>query len=108
MPKSRSARPGASGAPFEALAAFARGYLHQDVIPVHGSAVGAMLAFCQDANASERQALHGDLTRLLAMAAAWPPTTLARLFGRELGASWLPASIDDVRALERALAPHIQ
>lgn len=93
---------------FEALAAFARGYLHQDVVPVHGSAVRAVSAFCHDASLGEREALHRDLTAVIELAAAWEAPALARFFRRELGASWLPDSIDDLRSLERALAVHIK
>jgi hypothetical protein len=82
-----------------ALAAFARGYLHQDVIAEYGSAVGAVAAFAEDASGDERRQLEADLERLLRALEGRSATTVARYFGDELGAAWVPASVADVRAL---------
>jgi hypothetical protein len=90
------------GKQFTALAEFARGYLHEDVIAEHGSAAEAASAFCADASADERRALADDLQRLVERAGAWQPRTLARFFNR-LGAAWSPETLDEIRELSAAV-----
>lgn len=84
-----------------ALAAFARGYLHQDLTLQYGTAAAALSAFCHDADVGERDDLAADLTRLAKRAQGWSHARLATFFVRELGAAWAPATLDDLRALER-------
>lgn len=79
-----------------ALARFARGYLHQDVLTEHGSAAGAVRAFCRDSTGPEQAALTSDLARLIATAADWPIPALARWFRDDLGAAWSPDTLDEV------------
>ena len=57
MTRRRTGSRPADGKQFTALAEFARGYLHEDVIEEYGSAVGAASAFCADASADECRAL---------------------------------------------------
>ena len=79
-----------------ALAGFARGYLHQDVLTEHGSAAEAVRAFCRDSTGPEQAALTSDFGRLIATAADWPAAALARWFRDDLGAAWSPDTFDDV------------
>jgi hypothetical protein len=94
--------PRASEVP--ALAAFARGYLHQDVIAEHGSAAGAATAFANDASDEERRALVADLERLTHALEGKPAPQATRYFTEELRAAWAPASVTDLRSLIAALA----
>jgi hypothetical protein len=86
---------------FPALAAFLKGYLHEDFPDEHGSPAGAVRAFCRDASAGERRALESELVMLLEAARKNPPRALQRFVTRELGSGWNPKSADD---LERLLA----
>jgi CdiI immunity protein len=86
-----------------ALAAFARAYLHEDLIAEYGSAPKAAAAFAQDASADERRQLLADLNRLLHALAHYPANRAARYFTKELHASWSPGSADDVRSLVTAI-----
>ena len=79
-----------------ALAGFARGYLHQDVLTEHGSAAEAVRAFCRESTGPEQAALTWDFARLIATAADWPAPALARWFRDDLGAAWSPDSFDEV------------
>jgi len=92
----RGRRRTLSASDVPALAEFARGYLHQDVMTEHGSAAAAVRAFCRDSTGPEQAALTSDFARLIAAAADWPPTALARWFRDDLGAAWSPDSFDDV------------
>jgi len=94
--------PRASEVP--ALAAFARGYLHQDVIAEYGSATGAATSFAEDASDEERRALIADLERLAHALDGKPAMPLGRYFTEELRAAWAPASVADLRSLIAALA----
>ena len=93
--------PRASDLP--ALAAFARGYLHEDVIAEYGNAVDAAAAFAEDASAEERRQLAADLERLAQALDGKPALQLAHYFNEELRAAWTPASAADIRSLIAAL-----
>jgi hypothetical protein len=82
-----------------ALAAFARAYLHEDVIAEHGSAVGAAAAFASDASPDERRRLVAELQQLAHAFDGKSAGRLARFFTEELRASWAPASVADLRSL---------
>jgi hypothetical protein len=88
-----------------ALAAFARGYLHQDLIAEYGSAAGAAAAFAADAAGDERQDLIENLERLAAALDGKSASQVSRYFTEELRAAWAPDSAADVRALIAALEP---
>jgi hypothetical protein len=95
----RSRRRSIDAHGFAALAAFARGYLHEDVIAEHGDAATAAAAFHADASDEERRQLADDLERLSEAAHEWTEARLSRFFARELGAAWTPGSVSEVRAL---------
>jgi len=82
-----------------ALAAFARAYLHEDVLAEHGSALDAATAFAHDASADERRQLIDDLERVAHAIADRPASRLKRFFTHDLRAAWTPETIDDVRSL---------
>ena len=91
--------PAFTAADVPSLAAFARGYLHQDMGAEHGTADGAVAAFCRDATLIERQALADDVRRLTVAAADWPLNRIADFFQDELRAAWAPGSIEDLDRL---------
>lgn len=82
-----------------ALAAFARAYLHEDVLAEHGDAGGAAAAFARDAADEERLALAADLERLIRAVRAWPAARLARYFDAELRAAWSPESLAELETM---------
>lgn len=88
-----------------ALAAFARGYLHEDLLVEHGSAVHAAAAFARDASPDERRQLVDDLDRLLRAFHGRPASRLAKFFTDELRAAWAPTSVDDLQSLIAQLRP---
>lgn len=77
---------------FPSLAAFFRGYLHEDFLEVHGSVEAAALAFCSEASAGERLQVQRELALLLGLAARWPARDLRRFVTHELGSRWTPRS----------------
>jgi hypothetical protein len=82
-----------------ALAAFARGYLHQDLVVEYGNAVGAAAAFAEDASGEERRQLIEDLERLAHALDGKSASQVARYFSQELRAAWAPASAAEIRSL---------
>ncbi len=93
--------PRASDLP--ALAPFARGYLHQDVIAEYGTAVDAAAAFAEDASNEERRQLIDDLERLARALDGKSASQVARYFTDQLRAAWAPTSAADLRALVRRI-----
>ncbi len=83
---------------FPALSAFFGGYLHQDLVPVHGSAGAAAQAFVQDAGDDARDAVRQELIRLIALVRGRNHGVLRRAM-RSLGAAWSPSSVAEVEAL---------
>jgi hypothetical protein len=96
-------RPSMSAAHRDSLRAFARAYLHEDVLIDYGSAAGAAAAFAADANAGERERLADALDRLSELAGDDALAALTRFFWRELRCSWEPASMAEVRAMAAAV-----
>ncbi len=82
-------RPRLSVGEVPVLTTFIRGYLHQDALVEYGSARAAMEAFCQDASASERQALLGEAERVLTWGGR-PGMRQVRRQLEQLGSSWTP------------------
>jgi hypothetical protein len=76
---------------FPALADFFAGYLHEDLLPEHGSAGAAAGAFRADATVAERRKVQEELKRLLARTEGWSTLDLQRAVAA-LGAAWIPAA----------------
>jgi uncharacterized membrane protein len=87
---------------FPALAAFLRGYLHEDFISVHGSAEAAAAAFRDDASPEERSAVADELARLTSTRPGRTVAAIARLL-HALGGRWTPRSLKDLSALADAI-----
>ena len=90
---------GVSRAAFPALTGFLQGYLHEDYAELHGSARGAVAAFCAEATSAERRALAKELAALLEVTAALPLSELRRVVTSELGGAWTPGSRDEITGL---------
>ncbi|MBV9147292.1 MAG: hypothetical protein JO065_15365 [Acidobacteria bacterium] len=93
--------PGIEAEHYAALRTFLRGYLHQDVVPEHGSPVAAARAFRKDADEREASIVHAQLERLLEETSRLPDSELARVLER-LGSSWNFRSRSEVEQLRDA------
>lgn len=89
------------------LAQFLAAYLHEDLVPVHGSAARAAFQYAADAELDELAELAGEWQVLRAAAARLPLDRLNRLLRERFGSGWYVASRAEVEAvaleLERAL-----
>jgi len=84
---------------FPSLAAFLRGYLHEDFLEEHGSLRGAVEAFCRDASVDERRQLVAELEALLRTLHDHSPRELRRFVTVELGSRWEPGSREELAGL---------
>ncbi len=80
---------------FPALSDFAKGYLHEDFIQEHGTALDAVDAFSRDATANERAQLARELASLIDRARGLPFATLRTFVTTELGSGWQPRAVTD-------------
>jgi len=90
---------------FPELAAFVRGYLHEDYLVEYGSAEAARDVFLADASADERRALADECRAFLATVAGQPVSVVRRILTHDLGCAWRPARTADVVAVLAPLAP---
>jgi len=77
------------------------GYLHEDFVQEHGTPAGALTAFRQDADPTERRRFTKEATRFLEQTRALDFDEVKALV-RSLGSTWTPASR---RALVAVLDP---
>ena len=90
---SRRDRPRqASPASFPVLRSLLRGYLHEDYAAEHGSAEGAVRAFCKDASHQEVEKLTQEWRRLSVNTANWTVAEIGSLLTKDLGGAWMPES----------------
>lgn len=92
---------------YPALAAFLRGYLHED-FDAGGNAVGdaasdALARFLEDASPEERSALAAEARRLLAAVSSVPAQQLPRLLSA-LGGAWEPVDGEEALSLLSRMA----
>lgn len=87
----------------DALAEFARAYLHEDVLAAHGSGVAAAAAFAKESSFREQAQVAVALDILALGAEDYPPARLARLFTRVLRCAWAPSSADELSAMAEAI-----
>ncbi|MEO8483119.1 MAG: hypothetical protein ABI634_12975 [Acidobacteriota bacterium] len=87
----------------DALAEFARAYLHEDTIAEHGSAQGAAAAFAADASADDRQHVARALEALIRAAEGRPLASLHRFLVRDIRCAWLPGSVDELTSVSRVI-----
>ena len=91
------------GQAYPAIAAFVRGYLHQDALPEYGSAHAAAHQFCRDADSQQVEVLRREWRQFRRQNATLPE--INRSLDR-LGSAWEFQSIDEFeRMLEAILRP---
>jgi hypothetical protein len=94
--------PDINPAEYSALTNFLRGYLHQDVAKVHGSAVHAAQAFRRDADERESAIVHAELERLLEETSALSDAELSLVL-EKLGSAWQFRTRREIEQLRDAL-----
>ena len=101
---SRRDRPRqAAAGRFPMIRALLRGYLHEDYEAEHGSAEGAVRAFCTDASAQERERLSEEWTRLSVNTANWTVAEIGALLTKDFGGAWLPESKQELGRLHQII-----
>ena len=76
-----------------------RGYLHEGYAAEHGSAEGAVLAFCKDASPRELEKLLEEWRRLSVNTASWTVADIGTLLTKDFGGAWLPESKQELARL---------
>jgi hypothetical protein len=72
---------------FPMLRQFARGYLHEDLIPEYGNPLGAAKTYLSDLSAAERKDLAAESRDMMRTAQDWSVTELNRQL-RRMGSAW--------------------
>ena len=85
---------------FPLLREFARGYLHQDLIPEYGNPMGAAKAYMADLGINERKDLATESREMLTLVRQWNATELNQQLHR-MGAAWNFVSLDEFEQLLR-------
>ena len=97
---SRRDRPRqASLGKFPTLRVLLRGYLHEDFAAEHGSAEGAVRAFCTDASPKEVEKLAEEWQRLSVNTAGWTVAEIGALLTKDFGGAWMPESKQELARL---------
>jgi hypothetical protein len=91
----RQASPGR----FPTVRALLRGYLHENYAAEHGSAEGAVLAFCRDASPRELQKLEEEWRRLSVNTSSWTVDDIGLMLTKDLGGAWMPESKQELARL---------
>ncbi len=87
---------------FPLLREFARGYLHQDMVPEYGDANGAAKAYISDLGKTERKGLAAEARKMATAAKNWTNDEVnQQLHG--MGAACTLASRDELIELLRIL-----
>lgn len=84
---------------FPIVAAFLRGYLHQDWMMDYESAQHARDVFLDDASADERTEFAREALHLERLLAAMPLRDVTLVLTERLGGQWLPESLDEVHSV---------
>ena len=79
------------------------GYLHEDFVREHGSAVAALDAFVRDARAGERRRFAAEIRLFLTRTSQLDLAAILPLLA-DLGCAWVPQSVDALRAVLDAAA----
>lgn len=88
---------------FPRLAAFFRGYLHEDFPVEHGTAKQAAEAFRKDASRDDREGLAREIDALMRLTRDVPGASIRTFVTRALGCRWQPASVAALAALLRSI-----
>ena len=87
---------------FPHLSEFARGYLHQDLIPEHGSALQATLAYLRDLTPAERKKVADEAFHLRGALKELSSAEANQVMA-ELGSSWTFVSKDELEQVLQTL-----
>lgn len=101
--EARAAAAGLDAESCPALAAFAGGYLHEDLALDHGSAAEAAWAFCHDVELEEIAALAREWELLESIARHLPIAEVAELLSTRFGAAWQPVAFAEIAAVTAEL-----
>jgi hypothetical protein len=93
----------ASASRFPMICALLRGYLHEDFVAEHGSAEGAVRAFCKEASPAEVRKLAAEWRMLSVNTADWTVAEVASLLTKDLGGAWRPQSKRELAQLFQIL-----
>jgi hypothetical protein len=93
----------ASASRFPMIRTLLRGYLHEDFVTEHGSAEGAVRAFCKDASPAEVRKLAAEWRMLSVNTANWTVGEVASLLTKDLGGAWMPESKRELAQLFQVL-----
>ena len=91
----RQASPGR----FPTVTALVRGYLREGYAAEHGSAEGAVRAFCKDASPQEVEKLAEEWRRLSVNTASWTVADIGSLLTKDFGGAWMPESKQELTRL---------
>jgi len=89
-------------ADFPRLSEFARGYLHQDLIPEYGSVLNAALAYLDDLSDRERQQAAAEAFRFRAVTHEWHNAEVNSAIAT-LGGSWSFVAKGELQEVLRTL-----
>ena len=76
-----------------------RGYLHEGYAAEHGSAEGAVRAFCKDASPQEVEKLAEEWRRFSVNTANWTVAEIGSLLTTDFGGAWMPGSKQELAKL---------
>jgi hypothetical protein len=88
----------------DAVAPFARGYLHEDLRAEFGSAAAAAAAFAADASDAERARVRDGWDQILRWARTADRDALRGLFRDRLRCAWAPEAASDLDPIATRLA----
>lgn len=95
--RARRPAPEVTRVAFPLVAAFLRGYLHEDWAADYESAVEAREAFLADASAEERHAFALECGAFQTLTARLTVDEMVRVLHESLGSAWQPADLAEVR-----------
>jgi hypothetical protein len=85
---------------FRLLRQFARGYLHQDLIPEYGDVMNAAKSYVSDLNSGDRKHLATEAQEMLVVAREWSAAELNQQLHR-MGSAWTFVSNDEFEQVLR-------
>jgi len=93
----------ASASRFPMIRTLLRGYLHEDFVAKHGSAEGAVRAFCTDASPADVRKLAAEWRMLSVNTANWTVGEISAFLTKDLGGAWVPQSKRELAQLFQVL-----
>ena len=85
---------------FRLLGQFARGYLHQDLIPEYGDVMKAAKSYVSDLKSSDRKHLATEAQGMLTISREWSTAELNQQLHR-MGSAWTFVSNDEFEQVLR-------